>query len=378
MRKIIVVAGARPNFIKIAPLLREFKEYSNLKPILVHTGQHYDKGMSQSFFQDLKIPKPDYNLEVGSGSHGQQTGRIIMEFEKVCLKEKPNLVMVVGDVNSTLAGALVAAKLCIPLAHIEAGLRSYDRRMPEEINRLLTDQISDWLFVTEPSAIKNLTNEGIPRRKIFYVGNIMIDSLLKYKSQISNPKSQTNSKSKILNRLKLEKKNYAVLTLHRPENVDDKKTLQNLFETFKTISQKISIIFPAHPRTIKQIKKFGLGIRNCLPSVALAKEGKLKIVASLGYLNMLLLMVNSKLILTDSGGIQEEATALGIPCLTLRQNTERPITVSVGTNIIVGNNKKKTLKEIDKIMLGQGRKGKIPKYWDGHTAKRIVKILANK
>lgn len=369
--KILCVVGARPNFMKISPLLGEFEKNSKFRPILVHTGQHYDYEMSESFFKNLNIPKPNYNLEVGSGPHGWQTGKIMIEFEKVCLKEKPCLVIVVGDVNSTLAGALTAIKLHIPVAHIEAGLRSFDRTMPEEINRLLTDQIADYLFVSDPAGIKNLIQEGIPRQKIFYVGNIMIDTLLRHKSEIRNPKSETNLKSQILKRLNIKKNQYAVLTLHRPSNVDDKKTLKNLFQTFEIVQNKIKIIYPIHPRTQKKIKEFGFekwvqGSKNLI------------LIQPVGYLDMLNLMINSKFVLTDSGGIAEESTVLNIPCLTLRKNTERPITVKIGTNIIVGTNKNKILKEVNKILSNQGKKGKCPKYWDGKTCQRIVKILIQK
>jgi len=368
--KIIIVAGARPNFIKAAPLLKEFKKYRQFKPILVHTGQHYDYNMSGSFFKELDIPKPDYNLEVGSGTHAWQTAEIMKRLEKVILKERPKSVIVVGDVNSTLAGALTAAKLHIPVVHIEAGLRSFDMSMPEEINRVLTDRISDFLFVTEPSGIRNLVKEGISRKKIFYVGNIMIDTLKNQKPKIKNKRY----KPKIFKQLNLKPKKYAVLTLHRPSNVDDRKILKNLLETFKIISQKIPIIFPIHPRTKKQIKKFKLKIKICLPT---NRQGncKLKIVTPLGYIDMLSLMANSKFVLTDSGGIQEETTVLKIPCLTLRENTERPITVEIGTNTIVGRDRNEILKQVNKILSGKYKKGKIPKYWDGKTAERIVKFL---
>ncbi|MCD6471485.1 UDP-N-acetylglucosamine 2-epimerase (non-hydrolyzing) [bacterium] len=359
--KILCVVGARPNFIKISPLLQELKKYPKFKPILVHTGQHYDYEMSGSFFKELDIPKPDYNLDVGSGSHASQTAKIMIEFEKICLKEKPNLVIVVGDVNSTLAAALVAKKLFIPVAHVEAGLRSRDMKMPEEINRILTDHISDYLFTSCPEANKNLINEGISKKKIFFVGNIMIDTL---KSQISKIKSQ-KYKPKIFKQLNLKPKKYALLTLHRPSNVDSKETLKNLLDTFKIISEKIPIIFPIHPRTLKQIKKFRLKISN----------KQLKIIPPLNYLETLHLMANSKLILTDSGGIQEETTVLKIPCLTLRKNTERPITVEIGTNTIVGQDRNKILEQVNKILFGKYKKGKIPKYWDGKTAERIGELL---
>lgn len=356
--KVIIVAGARPNFIKIASLLKEFKNYKKFQPILIHTGQHYDYKMSDLFFKELNIKKPDYNLGVGSGTHAYQTAKIMEKFEPIVLKEKPKLIIVVGDVNSTLAASLVASKLNISLAHIEAGLRSFDRNMPEEINRLLTDQLADYLFITELSAIKNLLNEGISRKKIFFVGNIMIDS-------IQNNKNKIKSKKDILKQYGLISKKYAVLTLHRPSNVDNGKLLKKLFDIFKIISKKITIVFPIHPRTKKQISKILNKNYNF----------NIKIIEPLGYLEMLFLILNSLFVMTDSGGIQEETTFLGIPCLTLRKNTERPITVDIGTNEIVGSNKQKILKSISKILKGKWKKGKIPKYWDGKTAKRIVKIL---
>jgi len=358
--KIMCVIGTRPNFMKIAPLLRALKNYPKFRPILVHTGQHYDYKMSGVFFKDLNIPRPDYNLGIRAGLHGEQTGRTMIEFEKVCLKEKPDLVIVVGDVNATLASALVAAKLHTPVAHIEAGLRSFDRTMPEEINRLLIDQIADYLFVTEPSALKNLIKEGIPRKKIFYVGNIMIDTLKNQKY-----------KAKILKQFNLKPKQYAVLTLHRPENVDNKKILENLLNIFDEVQKKIKIIYPVHPRAEKQLKKNGL-------TRFINQMRNFEIIHPIGYLENLALMSHSKFVMTDSGGVQEETTVLKIPCLTLRQNTERPITVTQGTNVIVGRNKNKILKEVNKILAGRTRRSKIPKYWDGHVARRIVKILCPK
>jgi len=382
MLKLLIVAGARPNFIKVAPLIEEIKRINKLKHLrtyqlkycLVHTGQHYDYEMSQIFFQDLKIPKPDYNLGVGSGSHALQTAKIMEKLEPVILKEKPNLVIVVGDVNSTLAGALVAAKLrCsqllitnyqLPLiAHIEAGLRSFDMTMPEEINRRLTDHISDLLFVTEPAGVKNLLNEGIHKEKIYLVGDIMIDALVK-----SKPKIQ---KSKILSKLNLKKKNYAVLTLHRPSNVDDKKILSNLISTFNEIQKKIKIIYPIHPRAKKQIKKFGFKTR-------LKKMKNFIITSPIGYIDMIKLVRGSKFLMTDSGGLQEETTFLKVPCLTLRETTERPITIEKGTNILCKRNKEKIIKEVKKILSGKEKKGQTIRLWDGKTTERIVRILGEK
>jgi len=389
--KLLIIVGARPNFIKVAPLIEEIKRHNRLTKsssnlvtkslnnqityTLVHTGQHYDYEMSQIFFQDLKIPKPDYNLGVGlapyhakgfgvgSGSHAWQTAKIMEELEPVILKEKPNLVVVVGDVNSTLAGALVAAKLSIPVAHIEAGLRSFDKTMPEEINRRLADHISDFLFVTEPAGVKNLLNEGISRKKICLAGDIMIDALIKSKDKIR--------KSTILKKLNLKKKEYAVLTLHRPANVDDKKILSILISAFNEIQKKIKIIYPVHPRAEKQIKKFGF-------KTYLKKMKNFIMTSPIGYIDMMKLVRESKFLMTDSGGLQEETTFLKVPCLTLRDNTERPITIEKGTNILCKRNRNKILKEVNKILTGKEKKGQIPKLWDGKTAERIMKILCQK
>lgn len=360
--KILCVVGARPNFIKVAPLLEELNRINKLTYKLVHTGQHYDYELSQIFFQELKIPKPDYNLEVGSGSHAWQTAKIMERLEPVILKEKPDLVIVVGDVNSTLAGALVAAKLWIPVAHIEAGLRSFDMSMPEEINRRLTDHISDFLFVTEPSGVKNLLNEGILKKKIYLVGDIMIDTLIKLRPKIK--------KAKILKELKLERKKYAVLTLHRPENVDKKERFLEALDSFKKIQKNIKIIWPIHPRAKKQLLKL------FNPVKTLNKLNNLILINPLGYIEMINLMQNSKFVITDSGGMQEETTFLKVPCLTFRKNTERPVTVEIGTNTICKTDKI-LVRETNKIFKGKYKKGRIPKLWDGKTSQRIVKIITN-
>ncbi len=361
--KILNVVGARPNFMKIAPIIDEMKKRSKLTPILVHTGQHYDKEMSKLFFDDLKLPPPDIYLGVGSASHAVQTAKIMVKFEKVLLKEKPDLVVVVGDVNSTIACTLTAVKFFIPVAHIEAGLRSFDRTMPEEINRILTDSISDYLFTTCHDANKNLLKEGISKDKIHFVGNVMIDTLLKHIKKASH--------SGILKKLNLQPKDYAALTLHRPSNVDDKKVFVRILDAFGEIQKKIKIVFPIHPRTKKRIEEFGLNNK-------IRKMKNFKIVDALGYLDFLKLMSESKFVLTDSGGIQEETTILKIPCITLRETTERPITVTEGTNIIVGSNKEKIIKESLKIIKGKEKKGKIPKFWDGKAAERIANILLSK
>lgn len=358
--KIINVVGARPNFMKIAPIVSEMKSYPKLiNQILVHTGQHYDENMSKLFFKDLQLPEPDIYLGVGSGSHAEQTAKIMVEFERIAIKEKPDLIVVVGDVNSTLACALVASKLHIPVAHVEAGLRSFDRRMPEEINRVLTDAISDYLFTTEENAEKNLLNEGRPKNSIFFVGNVMIDTLLENKTKAD--------KSSILSTLSLTPGKYALLTLHRPENVDDKIKFQNILEALTEIAKLIKIIFPIHPRTVKKMNEFGFN-----------KNNPLVMVDPLGYLDFLKLMSQSKFVLTDSGGIQEETTILGVPCLTLRENTERPITISHGTNTLVGIDKDRIIKKSLALLNSSPTVMKTPPLWDGKAAKRIVEIIIQK
>jgi UDP-N-acetylglucosamine 2-epimerase (non-hydrolysing) len=358
--KVICVVGARPNFIKIAPLLKEFKKYPKFNPVLVHTGQHYDKEMSDVFFEDLNILKPDYNLKVKAGLHGRQTGYTMIEFEKVCLKERPSLVIVFGDVNSTLAASLVAKKLHIIVAHIESGLRSGNLYMPEEINRILTDHVSDYLFTTCIEANKNLIKEGIPKEKIHFVGDIMVDTLLQNKNKILN--------RSILSKLKLNRKQYALLTLHRSSNVDDPEKLKKLLDIFQCAQKKIKIVFLIHPRTKKMIKDFGLESQ-------IKKKKNFNIVPPVSYLDMLCLINSSRLVLSDSGGIQQETTTFNIPCLTLREETERPITVEQGTNILVGTNKKRILNEVSRILEGKNKFKNQPEKWDGKTAKRILQIL---
>jgi len=349
--KIINVVGARPNFMKVGPLMKV------MDALIVHTGQHYDENMSGSFFRDLEIPKPDYNLGVGSGSHAVQTAKIMIKFEKVCLKERPDLVLVVGDVNSTIACALVAVKLGIKVAHVEAGLRSFDRTMPEEINRILTDSISDYLFVTEQSGMDNLKNEGIPDDKVFFVGDIMIDSLLSVLDKIKDKET--------FKKYGLEKENYVVSTLHRPSNVDNKEVLSRILDAFEHVQKKIKIVLALHPRTKKNIEKFGLN----------EKIKNIVITEPLDYINFMNLVLNCKFLLTDSGSIQSESTYLGKPCITIRENTERPVTITEGTNVLVGTDCKKIIEMSEKILNGQWKKGSIPKFYDGHTAERIVEAL---
>jgi len=368
--KIILVCGARPNFMKIAPIMRAIEKHNDspnansIKPVLVHTGQHYDYEMSQVFFENLDLPEPDFHLGISSGTHAEQTGRVMIEFEKVLFKEKPDLVVVVGDVNSTLAGALAAVKLHIPVAHVEAGLRSYDRSMPEEINRILTDAISDYLFTPSPDAYENLRKEGIDKEKIYLVGNVMVDSLLYNKERAT--------KSNILSRLGLKDENYALLTLHRPSNVDERESLHNIIITLKQISQRLPIVFPAHPRTRKSLREFNL--LDELPDA----NHQLLLIEPLGYLDFLCLMMSAKFVMTDSGGIQAETTIMNIPCLTLRHTTEWGITLSQGSNILVRNNSQRLVEEAFKILDGGGKKGECPELWDGKAAERIVEILAGR
>lgn len=358
--KIACIVGARPNFMKIAPLLEAMKKYPKLEPLLVHTGQHYDYQMSQVFFDELAIPKPDVYLGVGSGSHAVQTAKIMMAFEETVKEHKPDLVLVVGDVNSTLAGALVGAKLCIPIIHVEAGIRSFDRTMPEEINRIMTDVISDYLFTPTEDANMNLKNEGIKAEKIFLVGDIMIDTLLKYKEKALS--------SEIIEKLGLEKKNYVAMTLHRPFNADIKENFLKILNALDEIQKRIKIVLAIHPRTKAKIKEFELEEK-------VSQMKNLMIIDPLGYLEFMGLMVNAKFVLSDSGGMQTETTVLNIPCLTMRENTERPETITEGTNILVGNDTDLIIKESVKILDGKGKSGKYPEIWDGHTAEKIAKII---
>lgn len=367
--RIINIVGARPNFMKIAPLMAEYRKFPAIEALLVHTGQHYDEKMSHLFFDQLEIPKPDVNLEVGSASQAVQTAEIIKRFEPVVQEYQPDLVLVVGDVNSTIACALVAVKLGVKIAHVEAGLRSFDRRMPEEINRLLTDAISDYLFVSEPSGVENLRREGIPDEKVFFVGNVMIDTLRRNLAKAE--------KSLILEGLGLSDKSYAVITLHRPANVDDHLILQNFLQVLTEIGRQIPVIFPVHPRTratLAQCQDFG-NARELDRAHGIASQRGVFLIEPLGYLDFLKLMANARIVLTDSGGIQEETTILKVPCLTFRDNTERPITVEVGTNTVVGTNPEAILTAFQRTMTNSRKPSAIPELWDGSAASRIVKIL---
>ena len=357
--KILSVVGTRPNFIKISSLVKEIKN-NNIQHTLVHTGQHYDREMSKLFFDDLKLQKPDFNLGVGSGTYGQQIGRIIMDIEPIMIREQPDIVIVVGDVNSTFVGALVAKQLGFKVAHVEAGLRSFDMSMPEEINRILTDRISDFLFTTEESANSNLLNEGIPKDKIHFVGNVMIDTLLEHKKKSHN--------SKILEKLKITKKDYCTATIHRPSNVDNKKSFEKIISIINKIQKNFKVVFPIHPRTQKNLEIFGL-------EKTMGNMKNLVVTEPLGYLDFISLMDNSKFVVTDSGGIQEETTMLGVPCVTLRKNTERPVTLNEGTNMLVSTDQNKIITICKAIIQDRKVKGKIPKFWDGKSSKRIIKIL---
>jgi UDP-N-acetylglucosamine 2-epimerase (non-hydrolysing) len=373
--KIIHVVGARPNFMKVAPILAAIRQHNmqgadlKIEPLLVHTGQHYDQAMSQSFFEDLDLPRPDINLEVGSGSHAEQTGRVMIAFEKVLQQQVPQMVLVVGDVNSTLACTLAAKKLNIPVAHVEAGLRSGDMTMPEEINRKATDAVADLLFTTDLGANANLKQEGIPDHQIFFVGNVMIDTLLKHRERAS--------RSLVLETLGLKEeqqiKPYGILTLHRPSNVDHFDTLHEILQAVKTLSEALPMIFPCHPRTVAQIESFGLK-----PDFGTSIQNgeRIVLVPPLGYLDFLQLHAHAKIMLTDSGGIQEEATILGVPCLTLRENTERPITILQGTNRLVGTRRESILSGYEAAVEEKGGRVRIPEKWDGRAAERIVEVLA--
>ncbi len=353
---ILLVAGARPNFMKIAPLLRELRGRPAFAPRLVHTGQHYDAAMSERFFADLGIPAPDIHLEVGSGPHGWQTAEVLRRLEEVLLADPPAALIVVGDVNSTLAGALAAVKLGIPVAHVEAGLRSFDPSMPEETNRRLTDAVSRWLFVTEPAGEENLRSEGVAKDRIHRVGNVMIDSL---RAHLERARGLDT-----LERLGLSPREYAVLTLHRPSNVDEAAHLERLFAVLEEVHREIPVLFPVHPRT-----------RASIGALLGGREPALRLVEPLGYLEFLGAMAEARLVLTDSGGIQEETTVLGVPCLTLRENTERPITVSEGTNTLVGSDPATIRAEVRKILDHGGKRGCIPEGWDGQAARRIADVL---
>ena len=365
MLRIINVVGARPNFMKIAPVIDEMRRRpARIQSLLVHTGQHYDESMSDSFFEDLQIPRPDINLEIGSGSHSEQTARIMIAFERVLLEHPADWVVVVGDVNSTMAATIVAAKMNVRITHVEAGLRSRDRTMPEEINRVVTDSLADLLLAPSRDAVENLLREGVALEKIRFVGNVMIDTLFR---NLERARS-----SRILERLKLQPGKFCAMTMHRPSNVDDKETLSGILDALETLGERLPIVFPVHPRTRDRLEQFGLGER-------VRRQASLVLTEPLGYLDFLHLYSNSGLVLTDSGGIQEETTVLSIPCLTLRENTERPITVTEGTNKLVGNNPESILQAalaaLDHFAHRDAGPARVPELWDGHAAVRIVDAL---
>lgn len=362
--KILSIVGARPNFMKVAPLHRAFLKCPDIESKIIHTGQHYDARMSDVFFNQLELPKPDYFLGVGGGSHTQQIAKIMVEFEQVMLAEKPDVVLVVGDVNSTIACAMVAVKEHIPLVHVEAGLRSGDRRMPEEINRILTDSISDDLFVTEQSGLDNLQKENVSPDKVHFVGNVMIDSLVHYR--------QKAAALDLLSSWDIAPKSYVLMTMHRPSNVDEEAGLRNILTIVKNTSAKRKVLFPVHPRTLKNIESFGL-------LESLQSLQNVVLLEPQGYLEFLNLMENAELIVTDSGGIQEETTYLQVPCLTFRESTERPVTVEIGTNYLLSDLNPETVDVlVSKILAGEAKQGQIPMLWDGHAAERITEILRQK
>lgn len=355
--RIIHVVGARPNFVKAAPLFAAIQAYPKVQQYMVHTGQHYDPNMSQIFFRQLDIPEPDANLNVGSGSHATQTAQIMLKLEPLLLDRAPDLVLVYGDVNSTVAAALVCAKLQFPLAHVEAGLRSFDREMPEEVNRLITDQLSDLLFIHSPEAEVNLRREGIGADKIHFVGNVMIDSLV-------NILPRAEKRWQILKR-EVGLDHYFLVTVHRPSNVEAPEFLKRLLETLASASRLLPVVFPLHPRTKKRIEEFKFW------DIA----SGIQLIDALGYLDFIAMEANAEAVITDSGGIQEETTYLGVPCITIRKNTERPITVELGTNSLIGRNCDRLLKELRLIVDGKGKKGSVPALWDGNAAKRIARTI---
>lgn len=371
--KIVIVAGARPNFVKVAPILRalDAEADARMKPILVDTGQHYDDAMAAALFADLRIPRPQYSLGAGSGSHALQTAAVMQRFEPVVLGERPDLVLVVGDVNSTLAGALVAAKLGVKVAHVEAGLRSFDRTMPEEINRVVTDALADLLFTTEKSANDNLAREGIASDKVYFVGNVMIDSL-----RWAEPLVE---RSFILERLGVEADAYVAVTLHRPANVDDPRRLTGMIEMLSELGRDLPVVFPAHPRTRERLSK--LGMRSRLETASLTgvaapmRHRGVMLIEPLGYIDFLRLSSSARLVLTDSGGVQEETTCLGVPCLSLRRDTERPVTTELGTTVLAGTDPARILMLTRKVLNAARKTAALPPLWDGHAAERIVHVL---
>jgi UDP-N-acetylglucosamine 2-epimerase (non-hydrolysing) len=362
---IYLVAGARPNFMKIAPIVRALQAQQLLTYKIIHTGQHYDREMNDVFFEELGIPQPDVFMGAGGGSHAQQTAKIMVGFEELCMQERPAAVLVVGDVNSTLACSIVAKKLNIPVAHVEAGLRSGDMAMPEEINRLVTDSISDWFFVTEPAALEHLRREGKREDAIHYVGHVMVDNVLYQADKLDHTDTSSFETSAWKAERKAAGQRYGVVTLHRPSNVDDAANFTRIASALKDIAAELPLIFPVHPRTRANLEKFGIDLG---PNITLAGPQ--------AYMAFLNLWKDAAVVLTDSGGLQEETTALGVPCVTIRENTERPVTVDEGSNVLAGTDPAAIIREARKILRGEGKQGRRPHLWDGKAAERIVDVLA--
>lgn len=357
--RLIHVVGARPNFMKVAPVIRAFDAHQHISQVLVHTGQHYDANMSEVFFRQLGIPEPDVNLEVGSGSHAKQTAEIMTRFEEVLLEHKPDMVLVYGDINSTVAAALVSAKLVVPVAHVEAGLRSFDRSMPEEINRLVTDQLADLLLTPSLDGNQNLRREGVYPEKIVFVGNVMIDTLVRLL-----PEAESHWPV-LAHELGIAPRSYGLVTLHRPSNVDDPVVLREIMETLAEISSRIPLLFPMHPRTRQRIETLGIS------------PGKCRLIEPRGYIDFLALQKHALLVVTDSGGVQEETTYLGVPCFTLRENTERPVTIEVGTNMLIGHDLPLLRREIEQILEGDLPSGSVPDLWDGRAGERVASAVVS-
>jgi UDP-N-acetylglucosamine 2-epimerase (non-hydrolysing) len=357
---VYLVAGARPNFMKIAPIVRALQAHGGLAFKIIHTGQHYDREMNEVFFEELGIPQPDVFMGAGGGSHAQQTAKIMMAFEELCQAHKPDAVLVVGDVNSTLACSIVAKKLHIPVAHVEAGLRSGDRSMPEEINRLVTDSITDWFFVTEPSGVEHLRREGKADNAIHYVGHVMVDNVLYQAEKLAQSVAEFETSA-----FKQHNPRYGVITLHRPSNVDSAEMMARIGGALREIAAELPLLFPVHPRTRGNLEKFGIDLG---PNISL--------IGAQAYMSFLNVWKDAVVVLTDSGGLQEETTALGVPCITIRENTERPVTVEEGTNVLVGTDPARIVAEARKAMRGEGKQGQRPHLWDGRAAERIVAILA--
>lgn len=356
-----LIAGARPNFMKIAPLARALQSHGEFDFRIVHTGQHYDRSMSDVFFEELGIPLPDHHLGCGGGSHAEQTAKIMVAYERLCNDERPDVVVVVGDVNSTLACSIVAKKFHIPVAHVEAGLRSGDRTMPEEINRLVTDAISDLFFVTEPSGVEHLRREGQPEASIHYVGHVMVDNVI-YQKKLLDSEPLTDGLSVDFKR---NHGDYGVVTMHRPSNVDDPETLHRVTGALRRISESLPLAFPVHPRTLANMEKYGID-----------PGGRILLLEPMAYMDFLNLWKDARMVLTDSGGLQEETTALGVPCITLRENTERPITIDEGSNVLAGTNPEMIVAEAQRVLDGNVKAGRRPRLWDGAAAERIVAVLA--